>query len=662
MDALASLRAIVGSEPADALLQSLLQRSGGDLQAAASTYFDFANPASPNRLHEFTFSVGTLGLALQDSIDGIAVVGVEAGSQAAALGVPVLSILDAINGQSLDGCVRMATVRASLIERQGGLRLRFRLPLLSDPPSTMSTPQLELITPQFERACSMRERVHERIARPFRRSRSLSRAGSATPTLIRNPNPNQNDAERLLPSAAPALAARPSIGDSADPFPGAASPPPQPSPPHSAAAADPFPRSPLPGNAGAGGVSPVAAARQVMAPDEGEDGNGAHATRTGDNHDLLEATRRQRALVAMGFDLSAVVGALTEAQGDADAALELLLSDVVMSSQPPVALRPAPAAASPMDITETPPHERHGDSSTGLVPPDAVPVGVPVMVPVAIAQPASAATEVVDGNTAPAVAIAQPASAATEAVRGHAEPAGRDGAASRDGEALQAALARERAAEARASQLEAELIALRAMGQAAHFERQDSVGESPALAVASEQLASLHARLSEHERAAMTERQRVSDLEARLQQVAQPPAVSVAADGASPTIVSPAIAPPPPPPPPPLPPPPPPQLPRPPLSTPRPTPVSEPTRSGGSTRSSAHSVLMTELRERSQSLRHVGRRATPDPGSSTSLGAPAVGELLQAQLTQALARRRSAVQGMDDSESADGVERMGEWV
>ena len=92
----ASLRALIGPEPSDALLRGLLQTHKNNVAAAANAFYDMSTAngsQQPERIAHFDFSPGRIGIATMDSENGVVVAELIPGSQADVAGVPLLSVL-----------------------------------------------------------------------------------------------------------------------------------------------------------------------------------------------------------------------------------------------------------------------------------------------------------------------------------------------------------------------------------------------------------------------------------------------------------------------------------------------------------------------------------------------------------------------------------------
>jgi hypothetical protein len=158
----AALRAIVGSVPSDALIDDLLRSAGGDVNKAADFWFTSsaehrASPSPPPvstvqglvpdggrtvgvLLHTYRFSPGPIGLGLADSSEGVVVCDITPRSQAAQAGVPLLSVLIAIDSIMVHGQSHRSIMHHFTARSQQPIALRLRHPSNAPPPATQATP------------------------------------------------------------------------------------------------------------------------------------------------------------------------------------------------------------------------------------------------------------------------------------------------------------------------------------------------------------------------------------------------------------------------------------------------------------------------------------------------------------------------------------------
>ena len=143
----ASLRALIGPEPSDALLRGLLQTHKNNVAAAANAFYDMSTAngsQQPERIAHFDFSPGRIGIATMDSENGVVVAELIPGSQADVAGVPLLSVLVGIDAISVTDLDRRAIDRIMMVHRRGDepIRLQFRLPPGAEPPRPLAPPSL----------------------------------------------------------------------------------------------------------------------------------------------------------------------------------------------------------------------------------------------------------------------------------------------------------------------------------------------------------------------------------------------------------------------------------------------------------------------------------------------------------------------------------------
>jgi C-terminal processing protease CtpA/Prc len=143
----ASLRALIGPEPSDALLRGLLQTHKNNVAAAANAFYDMSTAngsQQPERIAHFDFSPGKIGIATMDSENGVVVAELIPGSQADVAGVPLLSVLVGIDAISVTDLDRRAIDRIMMVHRRGDepIRLQFRLPPGAEPPRPLAPPSL----------------------------------------------------------------------------------------------------------------------------------------------------------------------------------------------------------------------------------------------------------------------------------------------------------------------------------------------------------------------------------------------------------------------------------------------------------------------------------------------------------------------------------------
>ena len=404
---------------------------------------------------------------------------------------------------------------------------------------------------------------------------------------------------------------------------------------------------------------------------------------------LPETTRRQRDLVAMGFEPAMAAAALMQAGGDVEVALELLLAGFITvdgMSEPPPAEPPNPpatltgvlidvsddsasvAVATPVDSVPT--------AADAASPAAVVTVGVPVAgdVPVAAAMAATpsedeAARVAAEARAAEAHASqarlseqARQLQAQLEMERLQAAQLTTSAAAEREAARTETerALSAGSAAAARVHSLETELAGVRARLDASSSESSQqalsAAAAQAALATSAQQLSEMHERLREQERQREAERQRVRELEERLMRVEQQGLPSPPLPLAPPPLPQGAVPPPPPPPPPPPVPAAPPLLPS---STARPATAQVQVATAGGPRPAQSAGidpsggLMAELRSFSFERRQARNRERSAGSSSaaplTPTGPDALAAQLANELAKALGKRRGAMGEDDDA-------------
>ena len=151
------LRNVVGPEPTDAALLELLAQHSGNVERAANTFFttlgvEASSPLAPVSnlssqdfgTRTYRFEAGPVGLALANSrqLGGIVVSDVVAGSQAERVGVPILSVITHVDGQSLGICAAQDLVQTFRTrgERPMLLRVRHPPPQQHQPPPQQPLP------------------------------------------------------------------------------------------------------------------------------------------------------------------------------------------------------------------------------------------------------------------------------------------------------------------------------------------------------------------------------------------------------------------------------------------------------------------------------------------------------------------------------------------
>ena len=219
---LTALRSLVGSVPTDALLQELLNQTNNDVNAAARFYQDavqrvHASQAAitPTGITEeerlalatytYQFMPGPIGIVLDNSVDGVIIIDVRPGSPAAIAGMPLLSVILAVNEMNMVGRSKRDVaeqVSVAVAEgRQFGLRVRHP-PRGGPPPSIPITMPTVATIPQpppaplqraatvsggstpTSRTSSLRASLSFRS--PMARSRSTD-DGQTTPTSASSP-------------------------------------------------------------------------------------------------------------------------------------------------------------------------------------------------------------------------------------------------------------------------------------------------------------------------------------------------------------------------------------------------------------------------------------------------------------------------------------------
>ena len=205
------LRNVVGPEPTNDQLLELLSQHSGNVERAANSFFTNLGvpartppaPASGGGLYPtplapasggglssqdlgtrtYRFEAGPVGLALANSsqLGGIVVSDVISGSQAERIGVPLLSVITHVDGQSLGSCAAQDLVQ---IFRQRGERpmlLRVRHPPAQQqqPPPLAPPPAQAAFTPQ--------------PSRDFARTASIP----ASPALGREPSASFSTGQRV---------------------------------------------------------------------------------------------------------------------------------------------------------------------------------------------------------------------------------------------------------------------------------------------------------------------------------------------------------------------------------------------------------------------------------------------------------------------------------
>ena len=378
---------------------------------------------------------------------------------------------------------------------------------------------------------------------------------------------------------------------------------------------------------------------------------------------LIDETHKQRELQAMGFNAASAAAALSRASGDVAAALELLLAGTLAANAPAEQPRAAggdiPADAATdytlVDLSESASSgvARSAVEETpgaGTAPLTVAGVAVPVAVPMLDASDVRVFSPVMVSSQPPPGAPPPPLPPPPQPLS--PAPSTNPFGVSATAAVTTVPTAVSAAVEARVVALQAELSEMQRQLESASSEGAARAAAAEAsLRTQAEQLAMLQSRLSQQEAEAEAERCRAAELEARLRDAeaaSQAPPTASLSPPPLPLGATSAV--------PPLPPPPPP-LPAPP-APPKPAAgfTSSPTSSSSLSQQMAcanlqeggpsHGNLMSELMQGGRDrLRPASERPPTPPRARPpgSPGAPTLQEVLAAELTKAMARRRTSV-------------------